>query len=86
MTTTPLQALALLNNHFILSKAGALADRVTTRVKGNLDAQVTQVFRDAFQREPDAEELRLAKRLAKEYGLTTLCRSLFNSNEFVILN
>ena len=86
VTTTPLQALALLNNHFILSKAGAMADRVKTHAKGNLDAQVTQVFRDAFQREPDADELRLAKRLAKEYGLTTLCRSLFNSNEFVILN
>ncbi|MDD9865874.1 MAG: DUF1553 domain-containing protein [Verrucomicrobiales bacterium] len=86
VTTTPLQALALLNNHFILSKAGAMADRVASDAKGNLDAQVTQVFRDAFQREPDADELRLAKRLAKEYGLTTLCRSLFNSNEFVILN
>jgi hypothetical protein len=24
--------------------------------------------------------------LAGEYGLVTLCRSLFNSNEFVILN
>ena len=33
-----------------------------------------------------ADELRLAKLLADEYGLTTLCRSLFNSNEFVILN
>ena len=86
VTTTPLQALALLNNHFILSKASAMADRVAADAKGNLDAQVTQVFRDAFQREPDADELRLAKRLAKEYGLTTLCRSLFNSNEFVILN
>ena len=28
----------------------------------------------------------LAKRLAGQYGLVTLCRSLFNSNEFVILN
>ena len=86
VTTTPLQALALLNNHFILSKAGAMADRVASGAKGNFDAQVTQVLLDAFQREPDADELRLAKRLAKEYGLTTLCRSLFNSNEFVILN
>ena len=87
VTSTPLQALALLNNHFILSKAGAMADRVTTHAEGKLDAQVTQVFRDAFQREPDADEsCALAKRLAKEYGLTTLCRSLFNSNEFATLN
>jgi len=86
VTTTPLQALALLNNHFILSKAGAMADRVSAGNKGNLEAQVKHVFRDAFQREPDADELRLAKRLAGQYGLVTLCRSLFNSNEFVILN
>jgi len=86
VTTTPLQALALLNNHFILRKAGVMADRVAAGANGNLEAQVTQVFRDAFQREPDDDELRLAKRLANKYGLVTLCRSLFNSNEFVILN
>ena len=73
-------------DEFNRSKAGAMAVRVASGAKGNLDAQVTQVFRDAFQREPDADELRLAKRLAKEHGLPTLCRSLFNSNEFVILN
>jgi len=86
VTTTPLQALALLNNHFILNKAAAMADRVASHAKGNLDEQVKQIFLDAFQRQPDAEELRLAKRLAGEYGLATLCRSLFNINEFVILN
>ena len=32
-----------------------MADRVASGAKGNLDAQVTQVFRDAFQREPDAD-------------------------------
>ena len=63
-----------------------MADRVASHAKGNLDEQVKQIFLDAFQRQPDAEELRLAKRLAGEYGLVTLCRSLFNSNEFVILN
>ncbi|MDP6794616.1 MAG: DUF1553 domain-containing protein [Verrucomicrobiota bacterium] len=85
VTTTPLQALALLNNNFILNKAEAMAKRVES-AESNLDVQVKQVFLDAFQREPDAGELRLAKHLAREYGLVTLCRSLFNSNEFVILN
>jgi hypothetical protein len=86
VTTTPLQALALLNNEFILNKAQAMADRVQVLEKGRLDEQVKRVFLDAYQRAPDAEELRLAKRLAGQYGLVTLCRSLFNSNEFVILN
>ena len=86
VTTTPLQALALLNNEFILNKAQAMADRVQALEKGRLDEQVKRVFLDAYQRLPDAEELLLAKRLAVQYGLVTLCRSLFNSNEFVILN
>lgn len=86
VTTTPLQALALLNNEFILNKARAMADRVQVLEKGSLDEQVKRVFLDAYQRAPDAEELVLAKRLAGQYGLVTLCRSLFNSNEFVILN
>ena len=60
--------------------------RVRVLEKGRLDEQVKRVFLDAYQRAPDAEELRLAKRLARQYGLVTLCRSLFNSNEFVILN
>ena len=63
-----------------------MADRVQVLEKGRLDKQVNRVFLDAYQRAPDAEELRLAKRLAEQYGLVTLCRSLFNSNEFVILD
>jgi len=84
-TTTPLQALALLNNQFILNRAGAMAARVQSLAEGNLDEQVKRVFLDVYQRKPDAHELRLATRLADKYGLVTLCRTLFNSNEFVIL-
>ena len=63
-----------------------MAERVKAGAKDNLDVQVKQVFLDAFQRKPDPDELRLAKRLAVDYGLVTLCRSLFNTNEFIILN
>ena len=86
MTTTPLQALALLNNKFILNKADAMANRLKAQSNGNRHKQVEQAFLSAFQRNPDSEEMLLAKRLIEDYGLTTLCRSLFNSNEFVIIN
>ena len=86
VTTTPLQALALLNNKFILNKSEAMATRIKGLWDDNLDQQVNRVFLDTIQRKPDSEEMRLAKKLIKDYGLTTLCRSLFNSNEFVILN
>ena len=86
VTTTPLQALALLNNKFILNKADAMANRLKALSDGNRDKQIEQAFLSAFQRNPDSEEMLLAKRLIKDYGLSTLCRSLFNSNEFVIIN
>ena len=86
MTTTPLQALALLNNKFILNKAEAMANRISMLSNGNLDKQVEHAFLDTLQRNPDFEEMILAKQLVKDYGLRTLCRSLFNSNEFVIIN
>ena len=86
VTTTPLQALALLNNKFILNKADAMANRLKAQSNGNRDKQVEQAFLSAFQRNPDSEEMLLAKRLIEDYGLTTLCRSLFNSNEFIIIN
>ena len=62
-----------------------MAARVQSLAEGNLDEQVKRVFLDVYQRKPDAHELRLATRLADKYGLVTLCRTLFNSNEFVIL-
>ena len=86
VTTTPLQALALLNNKFILNKAEAMANRISMLSNGNLDKQVEHAFLDTLQRNPDFEEMILAKQLVKDYGLSTLCRSLFNSNEFVIIN
>jgi hypothetical protein len=86
VTTTPLQALALLNNKFILNKADAMANRLKSQSDGNGDKQIEQAFLSAFQRNPDSEEMLLAKRLIEDYGLTALCRSLFNSNEFVIIN
>ena len=86
VTTTPLQALALLNNKFILDKAEDMANRIKSLSDGNRNKQVEQAFLFAFQRNPNSEEMLLAKRLIQDYGLTTLCRSLFNSNEFVIIN
>ena len=86
VTTTPLQALALLNNKFILDKAEDMANRIKALSDGNRNKQIEQAFLFAFQRNPNSEEMLLAKRLIQDYGLTTLCRSLFNSNEFVIIN
>ena len=82
LTTTPLQALALLNNAFVLRMAEAFAQRVGKEANG-IDRQVTRVWQLAYQRDPTAEEARLAGALVRDRGLKALCRVVFNSNEFV---
>ncbi|HEY2910148.1 MAG TPA: DUF1553 domain-containing protein, partial [Gemmataceae bacterium] len=82
VTTTPLQALTLWNNGFVLRAAEAFAQRVCKEANG-IDRQVTRVWQLAYQRDPTAEEAKLAGALVRDRGLKALCRVIFNSNEFV---
>jgi hypothetical protein len=84
VTTTPLQALALLNNDFALRIGDHFASRVSEKGKGH-GAGVESAYRLAFGRSPDAEESKLASELVKEHGFPALARVLFNSNEFVVI-
>ncbi len=78
-TTTPLQALTLLNHSFTLDMAKALAARIQ-----NGDA-VTQAYRFAFQREPTAKEHEAATKLIATHGAEAFCRALLNANELIYL-
>jgi len=85
VTTTPLQALSLLNNAFVLRMTNHFANRVREESgEKNLDAQVKRSFQLCLGRPPTAEEQKLAKELISEHGLPALARALFNTNEFVI--
>jgi hypothetical protein len=85
VTTTPLQALSLLNNAFVLRMADRMAARVTQQVGDDLPRQVTGAWQLAIQRDPDTRELKLSIDLARRHGLAALCRALFNINDFVII-
>ena len=85
VTTTPLQALSLLNNSFVLRMSAAFAERVKTQAGANETAQVDLAWKLAVAREPTAEERELSMRLVRQHGLPALCRGLFNANEFVII-
>ena len=85
VTTTPLQALSLLNNAFVLRMSAAFAKRVETKAGSNTARQVEYAWRLAIGRKPDKIEAALAKRLVKKHGLPSLCRALFNCNEFVVV-
>ena len=49
----------------------------------NMAQQIQRAYQLALTREPTAEELNDTLPTVKKYGLATLCRALFNSNEFL---
>ena len=62
-----------------------LAARVEKECGDDRSRQVRRAWQLALHRSPSEEEQRLASDLAAKHGLPTLCRALFNSNEFVVI-
>ncbi len=56
-TNVPVQALQLLNDPFTLSMAEFWARRLLTNTQQSVDDRIRQMFREAWCRDPDAEEL-----------------------------
>lgn len=83
VSTTPLQALSLLNSSFAVQQADLFATRVRREVGNEAAAQCERAFLLAFGRQPEAGEAKAALALVKEYGLPALCRALYNANEFI---
>ncbi len=84
-STTPIQALNLFNSRFTIEESEALAKRVQQGGGDDVSDQVTTAFRMALGRDPETDELDDAANIAREHGLETVCRVLFNSNEFLFL-
>ena len=82
---SPLQALALLNNGFMLTQARHFAARVAAEANG-LAAQVARAHELAFGRTPSAEEAARLGEFARAHGLPALCRVLLNLNEFLFID
>jgi hypothetical protein len=86
VTTTPLQALAMLNNTLVLRTAGDFADRLKREARGDVGRQVRRAYLLAYGRRPTAEEAELAERVVRVHGLAVLTRAIFNSNEFLYVD
>ncbi|MBL8211520.1 MAG: PSD1 domain-containing protein [Bryobacterales bacterium] len=76
-TITAIQALALLNNPFVLRMAEHFAERAGT---------AEQAVKLAFGREATAAERELYGAYAATHGMVNLCRLLFNTNEFLFVD
>ena len=82
---TALQALALLNNRFMVAMAGHFAERLR-RDSDDLPTQVDRAFRLALARPPAPDERESLEDHARRFGLPSLCRVIFNLNEFVFVD
>jgi hypothetical protein len=80
-TTTPLQALALMNDSFVQRQARRFAERVKKRAGDDADAEVTLAYRLAFGRPPTSEERTATVRLVQQQGLEPACWVLLNATE-----
>ncbi len=84
-STTPLQALNLLNGAFLMGQCEALAERVSREVGDDPGLQVQRAFQRVLGRTPTDDEALSAKKFVESFGLANLARVLFNTNEFLFL-
>ncbi|MEZ5962936.1 MAG: PSD1 and planctomycete cytochrome C domain-containing protein [Planctomycetota bacterium] len=94
-TTTPLQALALMNDAFVRDQAEILATRVRTAAGEDDGEQVARAFEMALRRAPSADEneracrfllAQRARHAHPDLALVDLCQILFNLNEFLYVD
>jgi Protein of unknown function (DUF1553) len=85
-TTTPLQALTLMNNSFTLRMADHFAGRLTKDRPGQTDAQIARAFELAYGRPPTDAEATAAVDFAMKHGLAAFCRVVLNANGFLYVD
>jgi len=84
-SVTALQALSMLNNHFVTRQSERFAERLAV-LKPTLPGQIEAAYELALGRPPSRAETRDLLAYAKEHGLPNLCRLILNSNEFMFVN
>jgi len=84
ISTVPTQALALLNNDFVLQHSKRFADRVRA-LSPDAGEQINLAYQLALSRPPSAEEKALALEFLKSNALEDLTHVMFNLSEFLYL-
>jgi hypothetical protein len=84
-TMTALQALAALNDPFVIRQCEHFALRLEREGK-SLGDQIDRAYQLTMGREPTASERAKLTAHARKHGLASACRILFNSNEFMFVD
>jgi hypothetical protein len=85
-SVTALQALAMLNDKFIVRQSELLAERLVREADPGLPAQIDLLFRLVLCREPTEGERGAFVTYAGKHGMANACRVLLNSNEFMFVD
>jgi len=84
-TLTALQALAMLNNPFVLKQCEHFAARLQ-KLAPDVPGQIDAAYRLALSRPPTLEEKERLAAYASQHGLANACRVIFNSTEFMFVD
>jgi len=85
VSTTPLQALNLMNSDFVMEQSKLIADRALQDAGHDESRSIDRCFELLLGRKPDDYERATCLKLATENDLSLVCRALINSNEFAFL-
>ena len=83
VTTTPLQALELMNNAFVQRLSAKLAERALQAARDDVAGAVNQAYLLSLGRKPTPDEASRAIAAVRERGLKNVCWALLNSTEFI---
>jgi hypothetical protein len=84
-TLTALQALALLNDPFLLKQSELFARRLE-RQTADRNGRIDLAYQLALARSPTTEEREALAAFAERHGLAPACRLLLNTSEFVFID
>jgi hypothetical protein len=75
----------LFNSPFTQVLSSQFAERVHAETGADVTDQINRVYELALGHEPNESELEACLAVAEEHGLETVCRVVFNSNEFLFI-
>jgi hypothetical protein len=84
-SVTALQALAMLNDRFIVRQCEHFAARLAAGGE-DIPSQVEAAYRLALGRPPDRDEAEAVAAFATRHGMANACRLIVNTNEFMFVN